>query len=162
MNRDGRGDPWDVRSNVYGVDGRANNDSVLSSTTVHDVRGTNDAFLMRMESTNSPFDVVDSLLGGSSHGGVQATGDGIVRVRYSSVWDVAGERFGGVEIGAGVIEEAPGFLAPNAGDFRVRRSSPVVDMGDPESACDAEPQDEAGGCRIDLGHLGNTPEAWSR
>ena len=45
---------------------------------------------------------------------------------------------------------------------RLLPDSQCIDAGDPASPCDNEPHAADGTCRIDIGHLGNTPQARSR
>ncbi len=50
------------------------------------------------------------------------------------------------------------FTSEIFGDYALTPQSPCVDAGDPAAACDNEPEGD-GACRLDMGHLGNTPAA---
>lgn len=54
------------------------------------------------------------------------------------------------------------FADEIVGDLTLAADSPCVDAGDPGAACDEEPRDRDGRCRLDLGHTGNTAEARAR
>ena len=62
-----------------------------------------------------------------------------------------------VSQGAGNIFEDP-RLAFLDGSLGLLEGSPCIDAGDPVAACDAEPGPPET-CHVDMGHLGNTPQA---
>jgi hypothetical protein len=47
-------------------------------------------------------------------------------------------------------------------DFPLEPESPAIDAGNPESDCSRETPDAEGGCRVDLGHHGNTATGQAR
>ena len=134
----------------------------VANVTIYAVRG--DAAATSVEIlAGSTLDLRSSLVVGSSHRGVvggNAAHVDDVAVTYSLVSGVAQEadRLLNVEADDTVLEGDPEFLDP-PDDLRLDDASPAIDAGDPEAACDQEPQSPGGGCRIDMGHLGNTERA---
>ena len=78
---------------------------------------------------------------------------------YSAFDDVGPPETENVSLAEETIIRGPvRFVNPIVDDFRLRPDSPGVDAGDPGASCEQEPAGP-NPCRVDLGHLGDTPAA---
>jgi len=112
---------------------------------------------------DSSLSVTSSILTSCRHYGVLDR-RGNLQGRASVAYSIVG---GDAEIGrwwnttelVGNLDGDPRYERPAELNFQLQPGSPSIDMGDPGADCDQEPHDRAGHCRIDMGHLGNTPLA---
>ncbi len=135
----------------------------ITNATVHGARGASDGTGIRVDAGAGVI-VKNSIVVSCSHHGIWNHPDNAeldLRVSYSDVWGNPAANLVHVREGDDVISLDPLFVEDEPvapADFALDDGSPAIDAGD-DSECDNEPHDQAGDCRIDLGHLGNTAGA---
>ncbi len=81
-----------------------------------------------------------------------------VTVAYSDLFDSGQAALHNVEEGDGVIDLDPLFTDPGGEDFSLQDASPCIDSA--QGVCEAEPDSGGGSHACDMGHLGDTADAW--
>ncbi len=107
-------------------------------------------------------DARSTIISDVSHIGAGASEEGgRGSVSYCDIWRAETPLDGFADAIPSTLSVDPRFLDAERGNFGLHPESECIDAGDPVAPCLEEPLPDEGDCRVDQGHLGNTPEARS-